>query len=720
VLINNAHSCCDVDFWTKHLGNTEANERAELKEIRGLKADNLAQALNEMQALARDHPRTKNFMYHADFNPRHEEHLTPEQRDRAFEIFEKERGIPSDAARIVMEHVKEGRQHWHVIWYRLDDTGRPFSDKLDAKVAHRAAEKISHEMGFEKVVSPLTREPGAPRPERAPEPWEMYRGDKTGLDTREVTAEVTSLLQLCENDGKAFSQALETRGYILARGDKMIAGQPALMIIDLAGNDHHLPRRIKGLKAEQVNELMRHIDRASLPTIPQAKDSYQERKIAALEADRATVRQEIEREEALATAAIEKEKIEERFLAKEDREQETRAGRDEAQKQIDAINEATRRNLERDKADLDKFIAAELYKRLKEAPGQEMQPQPMITPGVEAELAKLIQAEEAEAQKQIDAINEATRRGLERDKADLDKFIAAELLKQWQQRDPVREQIAWEDALAKAAIEKEKQERQFVGKPEKEQHPARPCFGDVLIARAARDAMQDERQQHGDHLTSPAAFRDALENNRLGLACVTPEEAAKSHREAKFAKAVERYAPEYHAEEIVILREPRNEGNTGGRVHKLDQTKAEDYLRGLGIDKSQLQSIEATKQTLNDRAQIRQRAIEAAEQRKARGPQRGGLVAQEMWAMQRVREADRQRRLSPYRPDERQEQERRQREYAEKQRRDSSELDPERYRLDPEYRRQMQDTHAYKSPEEKKRDRENEVRAIMEQQDRGR
>lgn len=575
MIINNARSCCDVDFWTKHLGNTEANERAELKEVRGLKADNLAEALNEMQGLARDHPRTKNFMYHADFNPRRDEHLTPEQRDRAFEMFEKERGIPPDAARIVMEHAKEGRQHWHVMWYRLDDNGRPFSDSLDADVAHRAAAKISWELGLEIVISPLTREPGTPRPPRAPKPWEMYRGDKSGLDPREVAADITGLLQLCENDGKGFSQALETRGYILARGDKIVAGEPALMIIDLAGNDHHLPRRIDGMKAAKVNELMQHIDRASLPNIQQAKDIYQDRKIAALEADHATVRHEIEREEALTNAAIEKEKIEERLLAKEDSEKGTRAG----------------------------------------------------------------------------------------------------------------------------------------GKQhETQQQPARPRFGDVLLSRAAEAAMRDPRQQHGEPLSNGAAFRDALEKNRLGFACVTPEEAAKSHREAEFAKAVERYAPEYQAGEIVIVRE-QPKAATAGRVHKLDQTKAEDYLRCLAIDKNQLQGIEATKQTLDDRAQMRQRAIDAAEQRKARGPQRGGLVQQQTWAMQRVREAEQQRQR---------EQEYRQREYAEKQKRDSSELDPERYRMDPEYRRQVQNTQSWKSPEDKQRDRENDLRTLMEQQDRGR
>jgi hypothetical protein len=185
------------------------------------------------------------------------------------------------------------------------------------------------------------------------------------------------------------------------------------------------------------------------------------------------------------------------------------------------------------------------------------------------------------------------------------------------------------------------------------------------------------------------------------------------------------YVPVYRAGEIVIVREPPKNENAG-RVHKLDQTKAEDYLRCMATDRSQLQGIEATKQTLDDRAKMRQRSTEAAKLRKARGPQRDGLAGHQAWAMRQVRNGDRQRQQQPYHPEEhaqkqRREQEYRQREDDERRKRDTGDqLDAERYRMDPEYRRQMQNTQSYKSPEEKKRDRENEVRAIMEQQDRGR
>ena len=474
MIVNNAASRCDVDFWTKHLLNTEENERADLKQIRGLRADTLREALEEMQQQARINPRVKNFMYHADFNPRLNEHLTEEQRDRAFEIFENERGIPANAARVVMEHVKHGRKHWHVIWYRLDEQGRPFSDKHDAIIAHTAGEKIAAEFGLEKVISPLTRDEGTPRPERAPKPWEMLRGMNSEIDVRDVTAEVTELRQQCAS-GIEFQAALDRHGYILARGDKIIAGEPALMIIDPAGDDHHLPRRIKGMNSREVNEFMRDVDREALPTIRQAQEQQQQRKIDALEADRATVRDEIAWQEALAKAAIEKEKVERQFIAPtEPAREETRGGRQDKE-----------------------------------------QPEPYV------------------------------------------------------------------------------------------------YHAETRILEAEKAAMLDPRAKVGDPLPNAAAFADELEKRGIAFALANADESYRSHREAEFAKGINRRAPEFTQGEIVMVTEPRLERLRAGewtdpaRVHKLDQDRAETYLAYLSVDKSKLQGVDATKAMLDGRAEER-------------------------------------------------------------------------------------------------------------------
>jgi hypothetical protein len=53
-------------------------------------------------------------------------------------------------------------------------------------------------------------------------------------------------------------------------------------------------------------------------------------------------------------------------------------------------------------------------------------------------------------------------------------------------------------------------------------------------------------------------------------------------------------------------------------------------------------------------------------------------------------------------------------------RKTTAEIDPQRYLADPEYRRQVKSERAYQTPEERKAERENALRTMMEQQDRQR
>src|ERR1017187_494753 len=114
---------------------------------------------------------------------------------------------------------------------------------------------------------------------------------------------------------------LEAHGYQLCQGDRR-----GFVILDHAGDTHSLARRIDGVNSKQLNTFMEGIDRAALPTVDQARQQHQEQKLITLEADHATVRQEIEWEEALAKAAIEKEKTERRFVEPGQTARETRAG----------------------------------------------------------------------------------------------------------------------------------------------------------------------------------------------------------------------------------------------------------------------------------------------------------------------------------------------------------------------------------------------------------
>jgi hypothetical protein len=194
--------------------------------------------------------------------------------------------------------------------------------------------------------------------------------------------------------------------------------------------------------------------------------------------------------------------------------------------------------------------------------------------------------------------------------------------------DPHREEMAWQDALDKAAIEKERLERAFV-------EPGRGMGTDATV-ELERQAFQDlssvgTLKRKGDHpppqhlnsiekqiwtdyhdSVNARTFVAALAEHRIELAIVTKEEADRSHREAEFAKAVGNYATRYREGEILAITEAgpifRREGEPveARRVYRLNErttgqncNKVERFLDPV---RSQLKGVDATKEMLNVRA----------------------------------------------------------------------------------------------------------------------
>jgi hypothetical protein len=198
---------------------------------------------------------------------------------------------------------------------------------------------------------------------------------------------------------------------------------------------------------------------------------------------------------------------------------------------------------------------------------------------------------------------------LGRELADVHRKIEAEL--RYTRRDPVREEMQWADALAHAAIEKEKVERKFVPKSASEK---------TWAGSREKERVGGIDLSAGDERMNVKAFREALDNRGVAFARVTPAEAHNSHRERAFAREIGRKAPEYSEGEIVVVREQgaeylrQGEWTTARRVYQLDQTQAEKYLAHAAIDKDQLPGIETTKRKLDDRQRQRKQDAEATRQ----------------------------------------------------------------------------------------------------------
>lgn len=253
----------NVGFWSTHLLRADTNDRAAVVEMRGVLADDLRGALREMQAVASGSRCNDDFMYQANINPRAGESLTPEQWCMAVDRLEQNLGFEGHS-RVVVEHVKEGRQHYHVIWNRVGDDLRAVSPFYNYLIHERTAQELEREFGLEPV-----RENDAGRPPFAL--WEQEKAARTMIEPATIKAEMTELWRRSDS-GQAFMAALEEQGYVLARGDRR-----DFCIVDHAGTAHSLARRLDGVKAAEVRSFLGDIDRDALSTVAEAREMQQER-----------------------------------------------------------------------------------------------------------------------------------------------------------------------------------------------------------------------------------------------------------------------------------------------------------------------------------------------------------------------------------------------------------------------------------------------------------
>ncbi|MFT2096711.1 relaxase/mobilization nuclease domain-containing protein [Acidiphilium multivorum] len=241
-----------------HLNRTDTNERVRVLELRGVAGVNLDQALREMEAFGAG-TRCKSPLYHANIDPRADERLTPEQWGRAVDALEAKLGFTGQP-RALVQHVKEGREHVHVVWSRIDiERNRAIPDSHNYRKHEEVARVLEREFGHERVQGAHVEREGKERPARTPSHAEMQQAERSGLDPKAIKAEITVLWRQTDS-GKAFAGALAEAGYILARGDKR-----DFIVIDQAGESHSLARRIDGVKAADMRARLSDIDQATLP-----------------------------------------------------------------------------------------------------------------------------------------------------------------------------------------------------------------------------------------------------------------------------------------------------------------------------------------------------------------------------------------------------------------------------------------------------------------------
>jgi hypothetical protein len=555
----------------RYLTEGAKGERAQLWELRGFATEDIFEAFRDVHVIA-DATKAEKPFFHVQVRNRDGETLTREQWRLTADRIERILGLTGQP-RAIAFHIEEetGYEHMHIAFSVIDaDTLKvrplPFY-KFRLKTISRELER---EFGFEPVKNERDS-----RIKYAATRGEEQQAQRLGLDKEAIRNTIRACWDRADC-GQSFLAGLEQEGLTLALGDRR-----NLVVVDHLGGLHALGKRILDINKPAILERLADVDLNALPHVEQVRELNREAqpdRLGQLKQELAEVDRQIYGPtlDALKRELAEADKL----IAAADPEQVNRVrerlAHEEAQKQIDALNRATRHGLECDAADLDKFMAAEMFKQWEKYPNRfETKWRPTLTPGVNAELEKLIQAH-------------------------------AE--REYAQRHPARDDMAWQDAIAKASIEKEKIEREFFT-PE-DRKPETRAGGD---GKAEKDRKPEQESTLPANLKGPAAdiwtalqrsdnaraFAAALDERDIALAAVTKDEAQRSRINASFAREVQRFSPEYRESEIVAV-------TLDGRVYPLnrrttgkERQEIEAFLAPL--DRNEMHGIAATKESQEKR-----------------------------------------------------------------------------------------------------------------------
>lgn len=258
-----------------HLLNDRDNDKVELASVEGFVSDDLHGALAETYAMSSGTNCTK-YLYSLSINPSQE--LTREEYAHAIDKISQKLGL-ADQPRAVVFHVKDGREHCHVAYSRIDaDSMQAVAMPFDKKRLREVARELVRDFGHE-MPKHLGEDRGVDRFKdkfNQPTLAEQGQAKRSGITIEERRDAVSRAYEMADN-AKAFRHALAEEGYILARGDKTNKrGEFTPVLVDHAGEVHGLRQQLAGVKAKEIRTKLDLDNIADLPTVQEAKEQIAE------------------------------------------------------------------------------------------------------------------------------------------------------------------------------------------------------------------------------------------------------------------------------------------------------------------------------------------------------------------------------------------------------------------------------------------------------------
>ena len=259
-----------------HLLNASMNERVEVAEMRGFAGQDLHENFAEIEAISTGTKADK-YLYSLSINPN--DPLTREQYQTAIDHIEKKLGL-TDQARAIVFHVKDGREHAHVVWSKINtekmqavhmafdrQTLREASQELAKEFGHSLPEGLKADRGNDRYSFQFDLNNFA----------ETSQEKRSGISIEDRRSKIAEAYQQSDSQ-TAFAHALEDRGYYLAKGDRR-----GFVVVDMAGEVHSLTRQIKEASAKEIKAKLNLGDPDGLMSVQEAKQIIVDRSRAQAE-----------------------------------------------------------------------------------------------------------------------------------------------------------------------------------------------------------------------------------------------------------------------------------------------------------------------------------------------------------------------------------------------------------------------------------------------------
>jgi hypothetical protein len=243
-------------------------ERAELVELRGFASSNIREAFTDVMIQA-EATRCEKPFFHCYIRLPDHEMLSREQWQHVADRIERQLGFEGQGRAIAFHHDrKSGETHMHMAWSRIDlDTMKAIDPGLYKNKLKEVSRQLEKELGLTRLEN--DRDPK--QKTQAPARSEFEQSRRLGTDLKAIRETIRACWERSDN-GRSFEAALAGQGCILARGDKR-----DFVVVDHAGGDHALGKRITGATAAETRAKLVDIDKALLPSVAHAKAMQAER-----------------------------------------------------------------------------------------------------------------------------------------------------------------------------------------------------------------------------------------------------------------------------------------------------------------------------------------------------------------------------------------------------------------------------------------------------------